>query len=193
MNFSRLLTDIISVTKKNGQRFDGIKGSVQSDKICVYGSDVLIESGDLIQRKMSNGGEETFEVIDPGFHEKFHAVPAGYQMTVKKLGIPEAQKALNVTNIHMNGHGNRFYQNSTDNSTNVVNSNALEHIQALRDAIQGANLQPAEKQAAGEVIDVVEGQIQSGLPSKPVIAALLASLPQAANVATIVTSLLGMF
>lgn len=195
MNFSRLMTDTISVIKKTGQRFEGVKASVQSDKIFISGSDVLIESGDLIQRKMSNGGEETFEVIDPGFHEKFHSIPAGYQMNVKKLGIPEAQQALNVTTINMNGHGARVYQNSTDNSTNIItaNADAQEYIKALRDAIQGANLQPAEKQAAGEVIDVVEGQIQSGRPSKPVVSALLASLPQAANVATIVTSLLSMF
>lgn len=195
MNFSRLMTDTISVIKKNGQHFDGIKASVQSEKIFTSGADVLIEPGDLIQRKMSNGGEETFEVIDPGFHEKFHAIPAGYQMTVRKLGLPEAQKALNVTTINMHGHGARAYLNSTDHSTNVVNVNAdaMEYVKALRDALQGASLSPTEKQAADEVLNAVEGQIQSGTPSKAVVSALLAALPHAANVATIVSSLLSLF
>ena len=193
--FSRLMTDTVSIVKKDNKRFDGIKASVQSDKIFVSGSDVLIESGDLIQRKMSNGGEETFEVIDPGFHEKFHTIPAGYQIAVKKLGIPEAQKALNVTNISMNGHGARAYVQSTDNSSNVVNVNAdaLEYVNALRNTIQGATLLPAEKQAASEVIDAVEGHIKSEHPSKTVISALLAALPHVANVATITTSLLSLF
>ena len=53
--------------KKNGDCFDAIKASVQSDKIFIDRSDIVIETGDLIRRKMSNGGEETYEVIDPVF------------------------------------------------------------------------------------------------------------------------------
>ena len=67
---------------------DKVKG------IYLMQSDVLIEPRDIIQRIMSNGGRETFKVIDPGFHESFHNIPAHYQMKVQKLGIPEADKAI---------------------------------------------------------------------------------------------------
>lgn len=195
MGFSSLMTDTVSVLRKNGDRFDGIKASVQTDKIFISGSTLLIESGDLIQRRMSNGGEETFEVIDPGFHEKFHSIPAGYQMAVKKLGIPEAQKAVQNITYNIAGPNARINQNSIDNSTNVVtvNPEAVEYIAALRRAVHGAGLAPEAEQSAVDVIDAVEGQFQSGRPSKPVVAALLAALPQVANVATIVTSVLGLF
>ncbi len=94
MPFKDLLTDTISLLKNNGERVDNIQSSVQTNKIFIDRSDILIEPGDLIQRNMSNGGEETFQVIDPGFHEEFHRIPAGYQMRVKKLGLPEAKKAI---------------------------------------------------------------------------------------------------
>ena len=74
MPFKALLTDTVSLIKQDGTTVDGIKASVQTNKIFIQGQKPLIESGDLIQRKMSNGAEETFEVIDPGFHEKFHRV-----------------------------------------------------------------------------------------------------------------------
>lgn len=195
MGFSSLMTDTVSVLKKDGNRFDGVRASVQSDKIFISGATLLIESGDLIQRRMSNGGEETFEVIDPGFHEKFHSIPAGYQMTVKKLGIPEAKAAVQNITYNIAGHNARINQNSVDNSTNVVNVNpdAIELIAALRSTVERAGLSPEEEHSAVEVIDAVDAQFQSGSPSKPVVAALLAALPHVANVATIITSLRALF
>lgn len=86
MSHSSLLTDTVSILKKDGTKHEGLKASVQRDKIFISGATLLIESGDLAQRKMSNGGQETFEIIDPGFHEAFHGISAGYQMQVKKLG-----------------------------------------------------------------------------------------------------------
>lgn len=91
MSFSSLMKDTVSLLKKNGEKTDGIKASVQKRKIFIDRSDVLIETGDLIQRKMSNGGEETYEVIDPGFYERHGSIAAHYQMDVKKLGLSEAK------------------------------------------------------------------------------------------------------
>jgi hypothetical protein len=103
MNFQSLLTDSVVLLKKNGITFNEIMASVQKNKIFIHRSDLLIEPGDLIQRKMSNGGEEIFEVIDPGFHEKFHGIPAGYQMDVRKLGLPEAEKAVQSITYNISG------------------------------------------------------------------------------------------
>lgn len=82
------MTDTVQILKQNGGIISDIKSSVQKDKIFIQRSDILIETGDLIQRSMSNGAEETYKVIDPCFHEKFHSIPAGYQMDVIKLGLP---------------------------------------------------------------------------------------------------------
>lgn len=195
MGFSSLMTDTISILKKDGNQLEGIKASVQSDKIFISGTTLLIESGDLIQRRMSNGGEETFEVIDPGFHEKFRSIPAGYQMTVKKLGIPEAKAAIQNNTFNITGHNARINQHSIDNSTNIanVNTDAIELIAILRSTVQRADLSSEEKNSATEIVDAVDAQFRSGSPRRPVVAALLSALPNAANVATIISSLLALF
>ena len=194
MGFAALMTDTVSVLKQNGQTFEGIRASVQSDKIFIQGTEPLIEIGDLIRRKMSNGAEETFRVLDPGFHEKFHSIPAGYQMRVVKLGVPEAAKAIQSITYNITGHNARINQNSVDNSTNVVsvNPDVVELLVALRSEISGMDLSPEQMRAASELLDTAEAQTQGGKPSKPVLSAVLKALPHAANVTAIVSSLLSM-
>lgn len=195
MSFSELMTDTVSVLKQNGDSFDGIKASVQSNKIFIEGTQPLIETGDLVRRKMSNGGEETFRVIDPGFHEKFHGIPAGYQMKVVKLGVPEAARLVQNITYNVSGHNARINQNSVDNSHNVVsvNPDAIELLSALRGEISRMGLPPDQEREASELLDSAEAQIQSGKPSKPVLSALLKALPHAANVAAIASSILSLF
>ena len=196
MPFNNLLTDTVSVLKQNGEIVENIKASVQKDKIFIQRSDILIDSGDLIQRTMSNGAEETYKVIDPGFHEKFHSIPAGYQMDVRKLGLPEAKSAVQHITYNISGTNNRVNQSSTDNSVNIVNlnSDAQEHIAALREEIKRLNLPDEEAIASYEVIDAVESQMTSEKPSKAVVKTLLDALPNAGSIASIgsfIVSLLG--
>jgi hypothetical protein len=193
--FNSLHTDVVSVLKKDGSKFDEIKASVQNDKIFIEGAKPFIESGDLIYRKMSNGGEEIYEVIDPGFHEQFHGISAHYQMQVRKLGIPEAKQAAQNITYNLNGNNARLNQGSVDNSTNVVNinSNAIELLEQLRSEVQKLDISTEEKQAAGEYLDVINMQIQSEKPSKPVITRMLEILPNVESITTIAASLLGIF
>lgn len=187
-----LLKDNVSLLKKNGDRVDNISASVQSKKIFIQRSDILIETGDLIQRKMSNGGEETYEVIDPGFHERHGSIAAGYQMTHKKLGLPEAEKAVQNITYNISGPNARVNNHSTDNSTNVVNINSdvSEHIAMLRTEIERLLSDSQEKQEAFEVVDAIEGQFTAEKPSKAVVKTLLASLPSAGSIASIGSFLL---
>ncbi len=195
MGFAALMTDTVSILKQNGESFEGIKASVQSDKILIEGAQPFIETGDLVRRKMSNGGEETFSVLDPGFHEKFHAIPAGYQMTVVKLGVPEAAKHTQNITYNVSGHNARINQNSADSSHNIVsvNPDAIELLSALRGEISRMGLTSEQEREVSELLNSAEAQIQSGKPSKPVLSALLKALPHATNVAAIVSSILSMF
>lgn len=196
MSFDDLLTDTVSVLKQSGDIIAGVKSSVQKNKIFIQRSDILIETGDLIQRKMSNGAEETFRVIDPGFNEAFHGIPAGYQMDVTKLGIPEAKAEVQHITYNISGTNNRINKNSTDNSINLVNINSeiQEHIDSLRREIDRLNLSKEDANASYEVIDAVEAQFGTEKPSKAVVKALLSSLPHAGSIASIgsfIVSLLG--
>lgn len=195
MRFSNILTDTVSLLKQNGEVVENIKASVQKDKIFIQRSDILIESGDLIQHALSNGAEETYKVIDPGFHEKFHSIPAGYQMDVNKLGLPEAKSAVQHITYNISGINNRVNQSSNDNSVNVVNfcSDAQQHIAALREEIRRLNLPEEETIASYEVIDAVESQMASENPSKPVVKALLDALPNAGSIASIGSLIVSLF
>ncbi|HCE2682873.1 hypothetical protein [Vibrio parahaemolyticus] len=185
--FSDLMRDKVTVLKQNGEKYEDIQASVPSKKTFIQRSDILIETGDLIQRKMSNGGIETYEVIDPGFHEGGSIIPGGYQIKHKNLGLPEAEKAVQSITYNLNGPNSRVNNHSTDNSTNVVNENSAvaEHIDLLRAEINRLVQSTQEKQDALEIVDAIEGQFSSDKPSKAVVNTLISSLPHAGSIASI--------
>lgn len=51
MSFDDFMTDSIIVRKQNGDVLEGLKASVQRDKIFLGRSNVLIEPRDLIERR----------------------------------------------------------------------------------------------------------------------------------------------
>ena len=192
MPFESLMTDTITIIKQDGSTFEGVKASVQKNKIFVQSANCLIEPRDIIQRKMSNGGEETYEVIDPGFHEQFHVIPAGYQMDVRKLGLPEARNAIQNITYNLTGQNARINQNSVDQSINIVqlNPDVAENIEALRQEVNRIVRDEADRKAAQEVVEAIEKQFKSGTPKRSVVGALLQSLPAAGSVASIGSFLL---
>jgi len=191
MPFADMMNDTIELLKKDGSKKTGLKASVQKSKIFMEANGIQVEPQDLIIRKMSTGGEETYQVIDPGFYEAMGGINAHYQMEVYKLGLPEAKSAVQNITYNISGNNARVNQNSIDNSTNVVriDARAIQYVDALRKEIAGLNLSVSEKVEANEIIDDVESAFRSGHPKRSVVTALLKALPQAANVATIVSAL----
>lgn len=192
MPFDSLMTDKITIIKRDGRRFEDIKASVQKNKIFVQSTKYLIEPRDIIQRKMSNGGEETYEVIDPGFHEQFHGIPAGYQMDVRKLGLPEARSAIQNITFNLTGQNARVNQNSVDQSINIIqlNPDVAENIDALRQEVNRIIQDELARKAAQEVVDAIEEQFKSGTAKISVVSALLKGLPAAGSIASIGSFLL---
>ena len=183
--------DTVSILKLNGEKHEGIKARVKRKKTFIKGSDLLIETGDLIQRNMSNGATETYEVIEPGFHEGGNLIPAGYQIVHKNLGLPEAEKAIKNITYNLNGHGSRVNNNSVDNSTNTfnINSDVLEHIEMLRSEISRI-VDVDQQQDAFEIVDAIEQQFKSEKPRKVIVKTLVSALPHAGTIASIGSFLL---
>lgn len=192
MPFQDMMNDKIKIIKINGEKLDGLKASVQSKGIYLMRSDVLIEPNDLIQRSMSNGGVETFKVIDPGYHEGLSGIPSHYQMKVQKLGLPEAEKAIQSITYNISGPNARVNSNSVDNSTNVsnINTDIAEHISMLRSEISKLVTDEQEKKEALELTDAIEGQFSTSSPSKSVVKSLISALPSAGSIASIGSFLL---
>src|SRR5262252_7666344 len=103
MSFADLMTDTVDLLKKDRSKVEGLKASVQRNKIFMDAGKLVVESGDLILRRMSNGAQETYEVIDPGFYESLGSIAANYQMQVKKLGTPEANRAVQSITYNISG------------------------------------------------------------------------------------------
>ncbi|BAJ01639.1 hypothetical protein [Shewanella violacea] len=101
--FENFMNDTVEVLKTNGEKYENVEVSVQSEIIYIQRSDVLIETGDLILRIMINGETETYQVVDPGFNEAGSLLPAGYQIKHRKLGLPEVEKAIQKITDKLNG------------------------------------------------------------------------------------------
>ena len=124
MPFSQLLTDNVTLVKKNGTvvRKD-IKASVQSKMIFVHDQDLPIEVGDHFLRQLPSGLVEDYIVDDPGFHARLQSIPPHFQTKVHRSDRPATQPQTIINNIV--GDNARVNINSIDNSTNIVNSETL--------------------------------------------------------------------
>ena len=193
MLFSDLMKDKISIIKSNGEVFKDIQASVQKKKTFINRSDILIETGDLIKRNMSNGATEIYKVVDPGFHESFDDIPAGYQIIHENIGLPKVEKVMpSISTYNLNGNNTRVNNNSTDNSTNIININkdVVHHISMLKKEVMLLVEATSEQNGALEIVDAIEKQFKSDKPSKHVLKILIDSLPGAGSIASIGSFLL---
>ncbi|WP_266170750.1 hypothetical protein [Dyella subtropica] len=195
--FDSLAKDTVSLIKADGTRHDNIKASVQDRRVFIHRGDLLIEAGDMLVRKMSNGGEEALRVVDPGFYEGIAGIGPHYQMRVEKLNklphtFPASASPASSVTYNFHGANARVNHNSVDQSTNIVGDDAVVHerISGLRQAIQAADLPETDRGEALDVVDTIEEQFKAGTPKRPVIKALLASLPQLADIAKFATDLI---
>lgn len=189
--------DALDLLKQGGTRVEGLKGTVASSDLIVIkfnkqngiGS-FRVEPNDLLIRETSVG-DETYQVIDPVFYEQGGA---HYQCKVKKLGVPEATAAVQHITYNVSGNNARVNNNSTDNSTNVVNINSQveQQINALREAVQSEGLNAEQMREALEIVDAVKEHIEAGKPKSSVVKAMLSVLPTIGGIAKATTALLAL-
>jgi len=193
MPFSDVLTDVVCVLKRNGEEICGIRASVQKKKIFAIGCSVLIESGDLIRRTMSNGGVEIYKVVDPGFYESVGGIPAGYQMDVVRVGDAEAPSVGGHFVFNITGDNARVNANSVDMSMNVYHEQGKELIEELRYEIKNKIKNLEERNDALQVVGEIECQMESAKPNRTILKSLMASLPAVDSIASIAASLSDIF
>lgn len=181
--------DRVDLLKPDGSVIEGILSTVSGSNLIVIkmganlGKSIVVRPTDLLRRRLSNGDEETYEVIDPVFYERG---PGGahYQLKVKKLGLPEAKAAVQRITYNLTGNNSRVNIESVDNSTNlaVVNSQVGMHLDELRRELSSLGLTSQEEAEALEIVDEVQQQFVGGKPKRSIVTALLSSLPHAANI-----------
>ncbi len=112
------------------------KGIIDSKLATISNKNAVILAGDEIRRKLPNGIEETFEVVDPVFYNGMGgAIPAHYQVKIRRKGSFLAGTGGNFT-FNVSGPNARVNIGSHDNSQNFASGNNI--FVELKDKILSA-------------------------------------------------------
>jgi hypothetical protein len=85
MAMRNLLRDRLTLVKADGRRFDNVAASVQNNFVCTDDLKLPLEEGDIFQRNLPNGLQETYEVTDTGYVEGKGSIASHYQSKVRKV------------------------------------------------------------------------------------------------------------
>ena len=142
--FQSLKNDRVTLVKKDGQRFENLTASVQAGLILTDNPKIPIEDGDRFERQLPSGIVDVFTVLDSGFQQGLHSMPAHYQSKVRKNTAesppsPRPAAGPQVVN-NLIGPNTRVNIQSSDSSTNVVSVESAVLFDNLREAIQKFSL-----------------------------------------------------
>jgi hypothetical protein len=115
MSFDDLMTDIVYIEKPSGLRLGPYKGALSKNSLSIMDKTLDVDHGDVIVRPLPNGKEEHFTVLRADFREDFHAIPGGYEISLRKTQQihPRPTSVVNNVNIsHSSGFqvGNQNFQ-----------------------------------------------------------------------------------
>ncbi|WP_341897269.1 hypothetical protein [Sphingobium sp. YR657] len=98
------------------------RGLAQFDsaKIFIYDAMLPILVGDEIRRRLPNGVDEAFEVLDPVFYDNSGLIAPHFEVAVRRKGTFDHHKGGNLS-IAFTGDNARVNVGSADNSINIVN------------------------------------------------------------------------
>ena len=131
MSFAELMRDKVDLIKANGQRVEGIQASVLEKRTLIERDDIVIEPGDLLERKASNGSVSVYKVIDPGFRESHgFGLPAHYNIKHQNLSVEEVKE--NPQNVTYNfGSISADQMQVGNNNTQNVTINVQELVKKV--------------------------------------------------------------
>jgi hypothetical protein len=161
--FSEMMNDRITLVKKDGRRFQNLPASVQSGKISTLDPQIPIDDGDHFERSLPSGTVEKYLILDAGFHQAFHGIPAGYQSKVRKETALMAPTGATHVVYNLTGPNARVNIQSTDSSTNVVNVETSALFVALRKVVSESIADDRARQQVASAIDGMESTV--GTPS----------------------------
>jgi len=143
MSFGSLMRDKVTLIKKDGNRFENIRASVQSNKIFTDDPAIQIEDGDVFERTLPNGIVERYDILDAGYRQGPGGIKPHYQSVVRKQTRidPLVQPSQIVYNLI--GPNARVNIQSVDSSANLVGVEPTELFDRIHEAI-GQSVQDGE-------------------------------------------------
>ena len=188
-----LLQDKVRVHKLDGTHSGELRANVSRNLIVVNRADVPIEEGDTIERQTSYGVTERYVVEEAEFYEKFHGIPAHYQLHVRKqtkLPKPKHDSGPSDSGIHVHGDHNRVLVHSIDESINVMDEHPVTHtLDLLTQEIEKGVEDEQERDDAKEVLQLVKELVEQNRARPGVVEKLLKSIPVVGKVALLTDKL----
>jgi hypothetical protein len=146
--------DKVILIKSDGRKYTDISASVQKDVIFIDDYSLPIEEEDKILRELPSGLTETYNVIDRGYYEAFHSIPAHYEVKVEKETSNKKQSS-EIISYNVVGNNSRININSNDNSLNLSTESLNEDnvFEKLRETI---NIKLNDKQKEDVFLSINE-------------------------------------
>ena len=121
MFFAEPMRDKVDLIKANGQKVEGIQARVMEKRTIIERGDILIEPGDFLERKASNGSVSVYKVIDPGFIESDGIdFPARYKIKHQNLSVEEVKELPQNVTYNFGSISAEQMQVGNNNTQNVT-------------------------------------------------------------------------
>lgn len=152
--FDHLPSELLTLVKKDGRRFENLRAIVATGKILTNDASIPIEDGDEFVRKLPSGTEERFTIVDAGYQPGFgNIMPAHYQSHVRKSTAPRSPAPQH---FHLTGPNSRVNIDSHDASTNIVHNDATALFMNIRSAVRDSAIDATAKQSVIERLEALE-------------------------------------
>ena len=161
--FGEFLNDRVTLVKKDGQRFENLSASVQPGLIFTDNPKIPIEDGDQFERQLPSGIVDVFTVVDSGFQQGLHSIPAHYQSKVRKntAESPRSPRPAAEPQVVYNliGPNARVNIQSSDSSTNVVSVESAVLFDDLRKTIRESSLDSTVEQQLIQNVEAMQSAV----------------------------------
>jgi len=160
--FKAMMNDRIAVVKRDGQRYDNLRGVVERTSIIFDDVHIPLDEGDHIERQLPGGRTELYEVLESGFTSGGGGIPDFYNAKVRKttsrLPVPGSPTHVTVT-----GPNARVNLGSIDSSTNIVSQPAVsDHVfRALIETLNNSVAAPAELERLTDQVAAMKASVGS--------------------------------
>lgn len=126
---------IYIISKEDGSLSRAIKAKVTPELIVTFETDLIIKEGDQVQRDLSNGESDRYDIYGVHFTEHGMIKPPSYELKVLKTTTLQSQSSSQIIYI-LNGSNTRVYHNSIDQSSNVVRVSSPVLFEELKKTIK---------------------------------------------------------
>lgn len=133
--FHELMSDTVTLVKKSdGSRHEGVRASVQGNKLYTMDVKLPVIEGDHFERPLPNGQLERLDVEEVTFFGGGGTNLGHFKVGVRRSTSRKPQGSSAGLTVNIQGDHTRFNVNSTDQSVNVSGGQLL--FSSMREAIE---------------------------------------------------------